>query len=255
MKKGIVTMSQLHECSKNVALPGLARTMSKPFDRLLTQKKPIPTLFCELVNRLGKWFSISKATLALHHKPTDSLRLSSWWDKYVFKEGVLISLPKKGSLFHQVINDNRPVYYQVASQFVGNHIERRILTSKDTIAVMAIPLAIDGEVYGVIGLSSPVPFAFDMIEEGYLNNVFEKLARTIAERGPRQYQFTMPELEIHDQISKETESDNIGKSVVTGKARRKLVAAKKRKAKRRNQIKTSYTEFANCGTDQKKQMA
>jgi len=40
--------------SARPALPNIETALNRPFARLLSQRKPIPILFCEVVNKLGK---------------------------------------------------------------------------------------------------------------------------------------------------------------------------------------------------------
>lgn len=172
---------------KNTTVPKLDKTFNRSFIRVLTQNKPIPILFCELVNKLGKWFSITKATLAIYHHQTGTLKLASWWDMYCFKQGVLMSLPTENSLFFRSLQSNRPLHQQVKSHFPGNWVERRIMATETTEALVVYPLVFNGVVHGVISLSSPVPYAFEMLEQGYLCTVFEKMAAILNDRSPKEF--------------------------------------------------------------------
>ncbi|MCD6248926.1 MAG: hypothetical protein J7J98_01170 [candidate division Zixibacteria bacterium] len=169
------------------ALPGIGSALSRPFIRLLSQEKSTPTLFCELVNKLGKWFSISKAALAIYCDQTGMLKLSSWWDMNSFKEGVLMSLPAENSLFYQALQSNRIIHEQVNGHFSGNFVEQRLMSSRSTSALVVCPLLYRGVKQGVISLASPVPFAFEMLEEGYFSRVLEKIAFILAARSSDEF--------------------------------------------------------------------
>jgi hypothetical protein len=161
------------------ALPNIETALNRPFARLLSQKKSIPTLFCELVNKLGKWFSISKAILAVYDDRTGTLKLTSWWDQHCFKEGVLMSLPTENSLFYQALQSDRIFHEQVNGHFPGNYVEQHLMTSRTTAALAVCPLQCKGVGQGVISLSSSVPYAFEMLEEGYFSGVFENVASVL----------------------------------------------------------------------------
>ena len=186
MSKSVVMISPKSEVEqrsvRQPALPKMAVALCKPFARLLAQKKSIPSLFCELVSKLSKWFSITKATLAVHHHQTGTLKLASWWDQYCFKQGVLMSLPTENSLFYRVLESRRLLHEPINGNFPGNYIERRLMVSKTTAALAVYPLVFNNVVQGVISIASPVPYAFEMLEEGYLDAAFEQMANVLAER-------------------------------------------------------------------------
>lgn len=175
------------DVAKRVALPSVESATYKPFDRLLSQNKSTPTLFFELVNKLGKWFSISKATLSIYNNHTETLKVVSWWDINALKQGVLISLPTENSLFYKVIWSGELIHEQVKDCFSGNYIEQRLMTNKETSALAVCPLMSDRTVRGLISLSSPVSYAFEMLEKGYLSTVFERFASVLAERNTGEY--------------------------------------------------------------------
>ena len=80
-------------------LPRRMSTMIyRPFNRLLSQRKPVPTLFRELTNKLNKFFSISKAVLVLHCPLSDRLKLIARCEPDCFKEGVPMEIPTAGSI-------------------------------------------------------------------------------------------------------------------------------------------------------------
>jgi len=161
--------------------------ISKPFFRLLNQNKSIPTLFCELVNKLSKWFSISNGNLVLHHYPTGILKLASWWDLYCFKQGILMELPAKNSIYYKVLKSKEIYHEQITGKFPGNHIEKKIIANSDSASICVYPLIYDDITAGLISFSSPIPFAFEMLEKGYLSSVFEDFAKIIVERSSQEF--------------------------------------------------------------------
>ncbi|MCK4632292.1 MAG: hypothetical protein KAT79_03415 [candidate division Zixibacteria bacterium] len=156
----------------------------RSFDRLLSQEKPVPTLFCELVNKLNKFFSICKASLILHNSYTGTLALTSWWDRYCFKEGVIISLPRENSLLYATLKSQSVVQESINGQVPGNFVEQKLLISEETQALAVCPAVFEDAVHGLVVLASPVPGAFDMMQQGYFELVFERFGELLAKKTP-----------------------------------------------------------------------
>lgn len=163
------------------------KEVTRSFDRLLSQEKPIPTLFCELVNKLGKWFSISNAVLALCSHPNQTLKVASWWESHCFKEGVLMSLPAQESLLYEVLRSGHFLHIQVGGKIPGNYIEQRLMYSQTTESLAVCPLIHNDDAYGVISLSSPVSNAFELWHDCQFNSVLEKMASVIAGRNLNEF--------------------------------------------------------------------
>jgi len=156
----------------------------RSFDRLLSQKKPVPTLFCELIHKLDKFFSICKASLILHNPYTGTLALTSWWDHYCLKEGVIISLPRENSLLYATLKSQSVVHKWVNGQAPGNFVERKLLISEETQALAVCPAIFEDAVHGLVTLASPVPSAFDMMQHGYFELVFDRFGELLAKKTP-----------------------------------------------------------------------
>lgn len=182
-----VRVTRLDKNRTNPPLPRIDDALSQPSAHSLSKNKPIPILFCELVNKLGRWFSISDAVLALYDHSTGRLKIASWWDLCCFKEGVHLNLPTEDSLFHEAIGSRSLLHIQVNGDFPGNYIEQQLMTSKATAALAVYPLVYNGVINSVISLSSPVPYAFEMLEEGYFSTVLKRLASVIADCSPREF--------------------------------------------------------------------
>ncbi len=156
----------------------------RSFDRLLSQEKPVPTLFCELVNKLDKFFSICKASLVLHNPYTGTLALASWWDRYCFKEGVIISLPRENSLLYATLKSQSVVQEAINGKVPGNFVEQKLLISEETQTLAVCPAVFEDAVYGLVALASPVPGAFDMMQQGYFELVFDRFGELLAKKTP-----------------------------------------------------------------------
>lgn len=165
------------------SLPRRMSTMVyRPFDRLLSQRKPVPTLFWELTNKLNKFFSISKAVLVMNCPLSDRLKLIARWEPDCFKEGVAMEIPTANSVLHRALTLGR-IFYEPAFGFdQGNNLERRILTSPSTRSLAICPAVSDETVYSLISLASPVYNAFDLIEDGHFASIFDRFGKLLAER-------------------------------------------------------------------------
>ncbi len=169
--------------SPECVLPRQILTMIyRPFDRLLSQRKPIPTLFRELTNKLNKFFSISKAGLVLHCPLSDRLKLIARWEPDCFKEGVAMEIPTADSILHRTLRLGGILHEPVFGCDQGNNFERRILTSASTKALAICPAVLDDTVYSLISLASPVEYAFEMLAEGHFDDVFERFGELLSER-------------------------------------------------------------------------
>ncbi len=160
----------------------MSPSIYQPFNRLLSQRKPIPTLFCELINKLNKFFSISKAGLVLHCPLSDRLKVIVRWEPDCFKEGVAMEIPTPGSILHRTLRLGGILHEPVFGCDQGNDFERRILTSASTKALAICPAVSDDTVYSLISLASPVEYAFEMLNEGHFVHVFERFGELLSER-------------------------------------------------------------------------
>ena len=165
-----------------VRLPRMSPSIYQPFNRLLSQQKPIPTLFRELINKLNKFFSISKAVLVLHCPLSNRLKLIARWEPNCFKEGVAMDIPTAHSILHRTLRSGVTLHEPVFGCNQGNNFERRILTSASTKALAICPAVSVDTVYSLISLASPVEYAFEMLDEGHFVDVFELFGELLSER-------------------------------------------------------------------------
>jgi hypothetical protein len=166
-----------------IALPRqMSAMIYRPFDRLLSQRKPVPTLFWELINKLNKFFSISKAVLVMHCPLSDRLKLIARWEPDCFKEGVAMEIPTADSVLHRALTLGGIFHEPAFGCDQGNNLERRILTSPSTRALAICPAVSDDTVFGLISLASPVEYAFEMLDEGRFVDVFERFGELLSEQ-------------------------------------------------------------------------
>jgi len=159
----------------------LSWMISRSYKRFFEQKKPVPTMFCELVNKLDKFFSVSRASLVLHLPQSGDLKLVSWWDRHCLREGVIMSIPKKSSLLYRVLGAQSVFHKSVGRDIPCNYLERKLLISRSSQALIICPAVFTDVIYGLVSLASPVPYAFELIENGIFQPVFVRFAQVIAE--------------------------------------------------------------------------
>ena len=63
----------------------------RPLVRILDQNKSVSRRFFELINRLNKFFSISRAVLIINDKDGDSLKMMTAWEQARLREGVMLT--------------------------------------------------------------------------------------------------------------------------------------------------------------------
>jgi hypothetical protein len=145
--------------------------LCNPMRRVLEQNKPLPELFHELTNRLNKFFSISRSTMIVRDWGKNLLRVAAAWDNSKLSKGLMLTIPHKKSCLYGLIENNSVTNIPLYDKFPGNLIEARILAEKTDSTLTICPLYDEDNIYGLYTLSSPVPYAFELIEEGYLNPV------------------------------------------------------------------------------------
>jgi len=168
------------ELSNFTACSGICR----PLIRILDQNKPLSKRFFELANRLNKFFSISKAVLVLSDND-DALKMMAVWEHARLREGVMLTIPPKNSLLHRAkgmrLIINRSIAEDFPPEYRGNFIESNILFDESTSSLAICPLFSEDVLSGVACLSSPAPFAFELIEKGYFDDIFGRLGEILAE--------------------------------------------------------------------------
>jgi len=157
----------------------------RPLVRILNQNKPVSRRFFELVNRLNKFFSIFRAVLIVNDTKSDSLKMMAIWEQAWFRDGVMLTIPRKDSLLHRALGIrviiNRSATGEFPPEFLGNFIENNILFDKLTSSLAICPLFSDDELMGITCLTSPAPFAFELIEQGHFDDIFRHLGVILAD--------------------------------------------------------------------------
>ncbi len=166
----------------------IAPVLCSPLLRILRQNKPVPTLFCEMTNKLSKFFSISKAVLIIKDSRKGTLGVMAIWNNLQFQNGLTLTLPKQNSFLYEVLKSRKIKSLPIFSKAPGNMIENKIISNKTDSALAVCPMISEDMIRGLISFASPVPYAFEMIEEGYLGTVFETFGRVLSDEYDRKNQ-------------------------------------------------------------------
>jgi len=162
----------------------LPRLILKSFQHLISQSESVPKMFHLLTGKLSKFFSISRAVLIAFSHRENSLKAIAMKDHQIIGDGLALTLPRQDSLLYDVF-DNGSVYLEnYPGAFDGNFFERKLLLDDDTKSLVIIPLRFEDNIRGLICYSSPIAYAFSMIEEGLLDRVFEKFGASLTKKLP-----------------------------------------------------------------------
>jgi len=157
----------------------------RPLVRILDQNKSVSRRFFELINRLNKFFSISRAVLIINDKDGDSLKMMTAWEQARLREGVMLTIPRENSLLRRAsgirVIINRSATGEFPPEYQGNFIENNILFDKSTSSLAICPLFAGKTLMGITCLTSSAPFAFELIEEGYFDGIFRQLGEVLAD--------------------------------------------------------------------------
>ena len=159
----------------------IAPALCRPLLRILKQNKPVATLFDEMTNKLSKFFSIPKAVLVLKNMNKDTLAVTAIWKNFQFQNGLKLTLPKKDSFLYEILNKGKIKSLPIFSKAPGNLIENKIIMNKSDSALAVCPMISGDKIRGLISFASPVPYAFEMIEEGFLESVFEAFGQVLSD--------------------------------------------------------------------------
>jgi hypothetical protein len=136
-------------------------------------------LFYELTNRLDKLFTVRKAALVTNSPEDESLKMLAFWENSVIHHGVRLTLPRTHSLFYEAFDKKDMVYKPIIGDIFGNFIERNILFDDTIGTVLICPLIYEDICRGLMSLTSPIPYAFDILTKGHFDILFNKFASTL----------------------------------------------------------------------------
>ncbi len=139
----------------------------------------ITEAFSNLTNELNNELEIDKGVLVIRMQDTQELAAISTWNNGVLRDGLMVTLPAKSSLFEKVAEDGSIYTEDFCSSFSGNFFERKLLLDDQSRSFMVLPLKSEGKVVGLLAYSSQEPIAFAVFEEGKFKNRADKFASEI----------------------------------------------------------------------------
>jgi transcriptional regulator with GAF, ATPase, and Fis domain len=122
--------------------------------------------FSDLIQTLNRQFSIERAALAICDDRKECLRVTHIYERNAVKSGLTLTIPGPKSTMYHVLKQGFPVADNYPDLFAGNIIEKRIMMTPESKAVLTIPLRVDGHDLGVVNLASREPGAFGLFIEG-----------------------------------------------------------------------------------------
>ena len=122
--------------------------------------------FRRLIDKLGRFFEVGKASLIFHDAQAERLRVTHMYERQTLKTGLSLNFPTTGSMLYQVLKQGYPVADNYPDHITTDLIERKILLNNSTRSVLIIPLIVDSARLGLLSLSSPKEYAFGLYLEG-----------------------------------------------------------------------------------------
>ncbi|MCP4567823.1 MAG: hypothetical protein GY841_09625 [FCB group bacterium] len=144
--------------NKGLNMPGLGSRLSG--------NKEFNISFHQLIEKLGRFFVIDKASLAFYDDNAKRLRVTHMYDNRSLKTGLTLNFPTKGSMLYQVLAQGFPVADNYPDHISAGIIEKKILLNNATRSVLMVPLLLDSTKLGLLSLASSNENVFGLYLEG-----------------------------------------------------------------------------------------
>jgi transcriptional regulator with GAF, ATPase, and Fis domain len=145
----------------------------------LSGSRELGALFSRLIGRLGRFYTINKASLSFYDSATRRLRVTHIYENRSMKAGLALNFSINKSTMYQVLVQGYPVADNYPEHFSGNIIEKKILLSPGSRSVLIVPLVFEGVRMGLLSLASVNESTFGLylegIGEGMVTDFVEKL--------------------------------------------------------------------------------
>lgn len=135
-------------------------------DDVLIDNHDLNRAFNRVIGKLGRFYSIDRASLAILNSESSTFRVTHIKDKGSLKKGLALNFAASRTTMFQVLKQGYPVADNFPEQISNNIIEKRILLSSNACSVMMIPLIYDNLRIGVLNLTSIQPSAFGLYLDG-----------------------------------------------------------------------------------------
>lgn len=136
-------------------------------------------LFFDFTRSLQTSMCIHRAVLILKEKSHSRFCAVACFNGGQFRKNLSLRLPGHSSLFQKVAEHRAVFTESYCDLFSGNTFERNLLIGDDSQSYAVVPLKYDGDVVGILGLSSIDPLTFVTLEAGALDEVVQIFAAQI----------------------------------------------------------------------------
>ncbi len=159
----------------------------KSLSSLFRNNKNIYDLFFSLTKKLNKFFSLSRSILVIRSMRDDDLKVIAMKGPQNSRIGLALTLPRQNSIIYQVLGGKEIYTENYPHEFSGNFIERKLLLDDNPGSIAICPIKNDGDVCGLICLTSPALYAFTLFRDGALDAVLERFGKSIEREISRLY--------------------------------------------------------------------
>jgi hypothetical protein len=135
--------------------------------------------FFALTKKLNKFFSLSRAILAVYSPARRKLKVIAMRSKNSVRKGLALTLSENNSLLYRVFKDGDIYILDFPDEIKVNFIETKLLIGRETASLAVCPVTSNDNIIGLLGLSSPIPYAFTMFDGGFLDGVLEEFGRLV----------------------------------------------------------------------------
>ena len=156
-----------------------SRKTNLELDNNLIGNRDLNRAFNHVINKLGRFYSINKASLAIFNAESERFRVTHLKQNGSLKKGLTLKFASRNTTMYQVLKQGYPVADNFPEQISNSVIEKRILLGAGTSAVLIIPLIYDNLRIGVLNLASCQPAAFGLFLDGVGEGLVMEFMRSL----------------------------------------------------------------------------
>jgi len=148
------------------------------FNSVFKNNKTIHDIFFCLTKKLNKFFSISNSILIVYSETDSCLKaIASKGSKA--RHGLVLSLPREDSFLYSILDQGQIFTQNYPEELDCNFIEEKLLFQEETNSIAICPVRCNGSLRALLCLTSPIHYAFSMIDEGMLDGILHKFGEAI----------------------------------------------------------------------------
>jgi two-component system NtrC family sensor kinase len=163
LKKMVVELKK-----KNMQLE-IINDVTKSFNIDMSMDEMLKNIF----DKLKKIFPLERISLSLYENET--LILTNIYPAHSLYFPIGFALPKENSLYWQVIQSLKKVFYQVQAE-KDSYIENKVYEELGIQSVLLIPLISKGKVIGVLSIGSKEVIQYDEADRSFFQQLCDQLA-------------------------------------------------------------------------------